>query len=266
MLELSHIIILSLIQGITEFLPVSSSAHLIFIPKLLGWEDQGLAFDVAVHAGTLIAVLFYFRKDLIKMIKDFFRSLKGESLSPSAKLFWGLGFATIPVGLFGLFFNDIVETSLRSPLVIGLTTIIFGGILWLAYKLGKDSRPEEGINWKDVLVIGCGQALALIPGTSRSGITLTAGLAMGLTREAAARFSFMLAIPVIVLASGFESMALIKENSLIDWRALSLGFILSGVSGYFCIHWFINFLTKVGVLPFVIYRLFLGGLLLFLFV
>lgn len=150
--------------------------------------------------------------------------------------------------------------------MIAATTIIFGLILLLAYKLGKANRSEDHINWKDVLVIGCGQALALIPGTSRSGITLTAGLAMGLTREAAARFSFMLAIPVIVLAAGFEGLELIKEKSVIDWRALGLGCFLSAVSGYFCIHWFIKFLTKVGVLPFVLYRLLLGGLLLFLFV
>lgn len=266
MLDWMHVFILSVVQGITEFLPVSSSAHLILLPKLFGWEDQGLAFDVAVHLGTLLAIFAYFRKDLVKMISDFLNSFRGKPLSPDAKLLWAIGFGTIPVGLAGLIFKDSVETTLRSPFVIAFTTIGFGILLLFADKLGRRLRNEEQMNWKDVFFIGCGQALALIPGTSRSGITLTAGLARGLTRESAARFSFLLSIPVIFLAGIFEILSVVKQNVIIPWPILIFGVGVSAITGFFCIDMFIKLLNKMGVMPFVIYRVLLGLFLLWVFV
>jgi undecaprenyl-diphosphatase len=265
MLEWYQVIVLSLVQGLTEFLPVSSSAHLILMPAVLGWADQGLAFDIAVHLGTLIAVIVYFRQDLLRMIIDFVQSCFGRALTQHAKIFWAIGFTTIPVGLVGLLLKKHVETTLRSPMVIACTTIGFGLILWLADKIGKQKRSLTVLNWRDVALIGCAQALSLIPGTSRSGVTLTAGLFSGLTREAAARFSFLLSIPVIILAGGLETITLIKSHVAVDWLALGSGLCLSGISGYFCIHYFIKLINTVGLLPFVIYRLLLGLFLIIYF-
>lgn len=265
MLEWYQVIVLSLVQGLTEFLPVSSSAHLILMPTLFGWPDQGLAFDIAVHLGTLIAVIAYFRRDLVRMVIDFVQSCSGRALTLQAKIFWSIGFATIPVGLAGLLLKKHVETTLRSPMVIACTTIGFGLILWLADKVSKQQRSLNTLNWRDVTLIGCAQALSLIPGTSRSGITLTAGLFAGLTREAAARFSFLLSIPVIILAGGLETVTLIKSPVTVNWIALGSGLCLSGISGYFCIHYFIKLINTIGLLPFVIYRLLLGLFLILYF-
>jgi undecaprenyl-diphosphatase len=265
MMDWVQILVLSLVQGITEFLPVSSSAHLILVPGLLGWKDQGLAFDIAVHLGTLMAVIIYFRLELFRMIVDFYSSLKGKGISAHARYLWFIGFATIPVGLFGLLMKHVVETALRAPWVIALTTIGFGLLLWLAENKGKQTRKEKDLNWKDVWVIGFSQALSLIPGTSRSGVTLTAGLFNGLTREAAARFSFLLSILVIILAGGLETLSLIKSHEVVDWEALALGIGLSGISGYICIHYFLKLLNKVGLFPFVLYRIGLGIFIIFRF-
>lgn len=265
MLDWLQILILSLVQGITEFLPVSSSAHLILVPKLFGWQDQGLAFDIAVHVGTLLAVIVYFRIELMRMIRDFIRSLFGTALTPEAKLLWWIGFATIPVGLVGLLSKQFVETHLRSPFVIAIATIVFGFVLWASDRWGKQQRTEQTLRWRDIALIGCGQALSLIPGTSRSGITLTAGLTMGLTREAAARFSFLLSIPVILLAGGLETVSLIKSEMSVDWYALGLGAGIAAISGYACIHYFLKLMNKTGIFPFVVYRLILGLMLIICF-
>ena len=199
-MELTHIIWLALVQGLTEFLPVSSSAHLILVPQLLGWPDQGLDFDVAVHLGTLIAVVAYFRHDIVKLFLAWFASITKRTMTPEARLAWGVILGTIPAGLVGLLFKDYIEVYLRSPMVIAATTIIFGLLLWLADRRARLERSELSLNWQDFLVIGGAQAIALIPGTSRSGITLTAGLLLGLTREAAARYSFLVSIPISVLS------------------------------------------------------------------
>jgi len=210
-MELSHIIWLALVQGLTEFLPVSSSAHLILVPKLLEWEDQGLAFDVAVHLGTLVAVVAYFRHDIVKLFFAWVRSMTPGNMSPEARLAWGVILGTIPAGLVGLAFKDYIELYLRSPLVIAATTIIFGLLLLYADKRSRLVRDEYSLSWQDFLVIGGAQAMALIPGTSRSGITITAGLLLGLTREASARYSFLLSIPIIVLSGLGVSKDLISS-------------------------------------------------------
>ncbi|HDP90451.1 MAG TPA: undecaprenyl-diphosphate phosphatase [Thioalkalivibrio sp.] len=264
-MDFMQILLLALVQGITEFLPVSSSAHLILVPVLTGWEDQGLAFDVAVHVGTLSAVVIYFRRELIRMAREWLVSLTGKRLSADARLAWAVIFATIPAGLAGLLLGDFIEQYLRSPVVIALATIGFGLLLWRADATGKRVRGEHHVGWRDVVVIGCAQALALIPGTSRSGITMTAALAMGLTREAAARFSFLLSIPIILAAGGLETIKLIEQPVPVAWDVLVSGAALSAVSAFLCIHFFLKLLERIGMLPFVIYRLLLGGFLLVLF-
>ncbi|BFM16770.1 undecaprenyl-diphosphate phosphatase [Maricurvus nonylphenolicus] len=254
-----QIIILALIQGITEFLPISSSAHLILPAELLNWRDQGLAFDVAVHVGTLMAVLVYFRQDIGRLILAWFGSLRGQK-SQDASLAWNIIWATIPVGVVGLLAGDFIEQHLRSVAVIAATTIIFGLLLGWADYAGKRIKPLSELGLPSALIIGLSQALALIPGTSRSGITMTTALALGYDRQAAARFSFLLSIPVITLSGAFKAYELIEAGSA-DWYALGLGSFLAGVSAWLCIHWFLKLIDRIGMWPFVVYRLLLGGAL-----
>lgn len=260
-----HIFVLASLQGFTEFLPISSSAHLILVPVLSDWPDQGLDFDVAVHVGTLAAVALYFRHELGVMFVDWLRSLRRRELVGESRLAWAVLWGTVPVGAAGLLFSHVVEHALRSPLVIACTTIGFGLLLWWADARGTRQRSEHMLGWRDVLIIGVAQAVALIPGTSRSGITMTAGLMLGLTREAAARFSFLLSIPVIVLAGGYESLKLVRSGSAVDWSALVVGALLSAVMAYLCIHFFLKLLARIGMLPYVMYRLVLGVVLLAVF-
>ena len=264
-MEITHIIWLALIQGLTEFLPVSSSAHLILVPSLLGWEDQGLAFDVAVHLGTLIAVVAYFRRDIVTLFFAWIGSLKPQGMTPEARLAWGVILGTIPAGLVGLLFKDLIEVYLRSPLVIAATTIIFGLLLFYADKRSKLVRDEYTLSWKDFLVVGGAQAMALIPGTSRSGITITAGLLLGLTREAAARYSFLLSIPIIVLSGLSVTKDLVTGQGSVEWGTLLAGTVIAAISAFACIHLFLAYINKLGMTPFVIYRLLLGVLLLWVF-
>ena len=267
-MDLIQIIVLAIVQGLSEFLPISSSAHLILFPRLAGWEDQGLAFDVAVHLGTLLAVVWYFREEVFGMTRDWFASLARRQRVGDSRLAWAVILGTIPVGIAGLLFKDFIEVELRSPLVIAWTTIGFGLLLWWSDRVGRRTpqpRDEHSLSWKDILLIGCAQALALIPGTSRSGVTMTAGLLLGLSRSGAARFSFLLSIPVILLASGLSTLDLIEGSVPVDWTAMALGVVLSAVSAYLCIHVFLKLLERVGMLPFVIYRMILGVVLLVLF-
>lgn len=262
-MDFLQILILALVQGVTEFLPVSSSAHLILVPILTGWEDQGLAFDVAVHVGTLAAVVLYFRKEIGKMTVSWLGSVTGKGMDADAKLAWAVLLGTIPVGICGLLFKDLIEEHLRHPYVLASTTLLFALLLWWADAKSRGERNEYSIGWLDILFIGLAQALALIPGTSRSGATMTAALFLGLSRQAAARFSFLLSIPVIVLAGGLSTLDYLETASIDDMQPLMLGALLSGVSAYFCIHYFLKLLEKIGMMPFVIYRIVLA---LFLFV
>ena len=259
-----QIIILALVQGLTEFLPVSSSAHLILVPYITDWQDQGIAFDVAVHVGTLTAVVLYFRKEIINMINAWVASFRGHHTEDS-RLAWAVLIGTIPVGLVGFIFKDVISEHLRSPVVIAAATIIFGLLLWYADWSGKRQRNEYSLTWKDVLVIGCAQAIALIPGTSRSGITITAGLMLGLNASAAARFSFLLSIPVILFAGGSEAVAYLEVANAGDAKDLVYGALISAFSAYLCIHFFLMLLERIGMTPFVIYRLLLGVVLLSLY-
>ena len=255
-----HIIILAIIQGLTEFLPISSSAHLILPSQVLGWPDQGLAFDIAVHVGTLTAVVIYFRNDIFAMLAAFFRSGFSKQMELEAKLAWAVIVGTIPVGLVGIVFSifDIVDNYLRSVEVIAITTIVFALLLWWIEKRVTHRRDEHSLSWSDIIVIGCAQAMALVPGTSRSGATMMAGLWLGLTRSAAARFSFLLSIPVIVLSGGATAVKLLQQPESTNWSELLAGFSLAAISALICIHFFLKLIDRIGMMPFVWYRLLLG--------
>ncbi len=250
--------VLALIQGFTEFLPVSSSAHLILPSAIFGWKDQGLAFDVAVHVGTLLAVMGYFRQEVVLLLKAFFRSIFKKERSKEATLAWMIVLATLPACVLGFVIKDIVELYLRSAWVIAFTCIIFGLLLWWVDKNAKAKLDEYQTTPKNAFFIGLAQALAMIPGTSRSGATMTMALYLGYTREAAARFSFLMSIPIILLAGTYLSLNLIQSEAAVHWQPLAVGVLVSFVSAYACIHVFLKLVTKVGMLPFVIYRLVLG--------
>ena len=257
--------VLALIQGLTEFLPISSSAHLILPSAVLGWEDQGLAFDVAVHVGTLAAVVIYFRKEVVTLLSAWLGSIVKKEHNKESKLAWLIILATIPACIFGLLMKDFIELYLRSAWVIATTTIIFGLLLWWVDKTAKFEQDEYQATWKQTLFVGFAQAMALIPGTSRSGATITAALYLGFTREAAARFSFLMSIPIIALAGSYLGMKLATSSESIHMGFLSVGVITSFISAYFCIHFFLKLISKMGMTPFVIYRLMLGvGLFAFL--
>lgn len=256
-METFQIIVLALIQGLTEYLPISSSAHLILPSQILGWPDQGLAFDVAVHGGSLLAVTTYFHRDLRAIATGTLTQCVQRQSNPEGRLGFYLMFATIPVGLAGLLLDDFIETHLRSTFVIATTTIVFGLLLALADKTGARNLGMAQLTLRITLVIGFAQALALIPGTSRSGITITAALAMGLDRESAARFSFLLAVPVIILSGGYKALQLASEAS-VAWQEIALGFLVSAITAFACIHFFLALVKKIGMMPFVWYRMILG--------
>ena len=257
-----QIIVLALIQGITEFLPISSSGHLILPAQLLHWEDQGLAFDVAVHIGTLAAVIGYFYKDILNIAVDWLGSLVGKGSTFNSRLGWYLIFATFPAVIFGFVLKSMgIDEAMRTVAVIAGSTMIFGALLGWADLKGKRVQPLEKLTFRQAMIVGFAQAVALIPGTSRSGITMTAGLMLGLTREAAARFSFLLSIPVILGAGLLLTLDLVKSGVPIAWAELGAGAVISAVSAWICIHYFLAFINRIGLMPFVIYRFILGTLL-----
>jgi undecaprenyl-diphosphatase len=264
-MDLLQIIVLAIVQGLTEFLPISSSAHLILVPRFLGWQDQGIAFDVAVHIGTLSAVILYFRHELIPLYMDWHNSILQHKTVGDSALAWGILLGTVPVSIAGLLISDYMD-NLRAPIIIALTTIIFGLLLWYADSTEKQHRSEHQLTIVHIIIIGIAQAIALIPGTSRSGITITMALLLGYNRVSAARVSFLLSIPVIILAGGLETLKLIESNESIEWFSLLAGIILSAISAYLCIVYFIQLLDKIGMKPFVIYRLLLGLVLIFTFI
>lgn len=264
-MDLIQAVVLALVQGLTEFLPVSSSAHLLLVPIFADWPDQGLAFDVALHVGSLIAVVIYFWQDIKRMFFAWIASIARREDTKEGRLAWAVIFGTIPVCIVGFFLKDIVATAMRSPLITAFGLIVFGLLLAWADWRHRGVRDEYQIKKWDVVWIGCAQALALIPGTSRSGITLTVGMMLGFTREAAARFSFLLSIPVIVIAGAFETHELIHAKVAVDWTAMAVGTVISGISAYLCIHYFLAFISRIGMQPFVIYRIALGILLIALY-
>ncbi len=260
-MDIIHVIVLALIQGLTEFLPISSSAHLILPSQLLGWPDQGLAFDLAVHVGTLTAVVFYFRQDLWEVTQGWVLQMK-TGPSAESRLGWNIIVATIPVCIAGFLGKDFIEQHLRSTEVIAITTLVFGVLLGLAdWQNRHHQKTVSDITFTLALIIGLAQVLALVPGTSRSGITITAALFLGLTRKDSARFSFLLSVPTILLGGAFALLGLLGQSG-VDWLSMAIGFVCSAVSAYICITLFLSAISKIGMFPFVIYRLILGAILL----
>lgn len=264
-MDIIQIIVLAVLQGLTEFLPISSSGHLILPSVLFGWPDQGLAFDVATHMGTLTAVIFYFRKDIGQLTYAWILSLFGKGTTQDSKMAWFIIIATIPAVIFGVMLKVLnIDEDMRTISVIAATTLIFGALLGVVDYFSKAKMALDKINLRHSIYIGLAQMLALIPGTSRSGITITAALMLGFTREAAARFSFLLSIPVIIGASLLLSVDLMNTTHDIDWHAMLLGAVVSGLSALICIHLFLGMINKLGLMPFAIYRLALGVVLLWL--
>lgn len=263
-MPLIQIIVLALIQGLTEFLPVSSSAHLILGSKAFGWPDQGLVFDVATHLGTLVAVIVYFRQELVAMAKAWLGPVASDSDRQHRQMALYLAVASIPALLVGALAYEAVELYLRDIRIIAWTTIGFGLLLWIADVRSSRELRLAQINLRSALLIGLAQALALIPGTSRSGVTITAGRFLGLTRDAAARFSFLLSIPIIAAAGGYGVLRVIRGDANIDWSAFVLAMVLAAVAGWACIAAFLALLKRLGLMPFVIYRLLLGLILLWI--
>jgi undecaprenyl-diphosphatase len=257
--------ILALIQGLTEFLPISSSAHLILPSQLLGWDDQGLAFDMALHLGSLVAVLIYFRRDLFNVSRAMLAQVSGGQASDDSRLGWHIVIATIPVLIAGLLFADIAENELRSVAVITATTLFFGLLLGIADRSGKRTLKVDQVTWKISLVIGLAQMLAIIPGTSRSGVTMTAALFCGLDRYAAARFSFLLSIPTIGAAASLSFIEMLGTPG-VNWTELFYAMAMSAVTAFLCIHYFLKLIPTISFMPFVVYRLLLGAFLLIFFV
>ncbi len=259
--DVARATVLALIQGLTEFLPVSSSAHLILPSELFGWKDQGLNFDMALHLGSLIAVLIYFRKDLLAIAGGLLQQLVQKQGNAESRLGWHLILATIPAMIAGLLFEHEVETRLRSVYVIIVTTIFYGVLLGIADRFPLQTKTLNQLTWRTSLVIGLAQMLAIIPGTSRSGITMTAALFSNLKRADAARFSFLLSIPTIGGAALLKMIELLRSTG-INWHELLYAMTVSAITAYLCIHYFLKLIANLSFMPFVVYRVLLGlGLL-----
>ncbi len=256
-------IVLAIVQGLTEFLPISSSGHLVLVPAVFGWADQGLTFDVAVHFGSLLAVAVYFRNDLKALISGGARMLGGNGSSPESRMALFIVIGTVPAAIVGLYLAGWIEANLRDPIVIVYTLSGYGVLMALADRFGNRQRVIADVGLKDAVFIGIAQALALVPGTSRSGITITAAMILGFQRQDAARFSFLLSAPVILLATGYETALLFIEGTQIAWVQLAIGASISAVVAYLSINFFMRFVNAIGLLPFALYRLGLAGVVLY---
>lgn len=267
-MPLYQVVVLALVQAATEFLPISSTAHLILVPWLLGWDDHGLLFDVALHLGTVAAVLAYFSKTWIRLL---FLSVghkvlepppghPDEDLYPNPRLFAYLVAATFPAGIAGLLLEDYIETTLRGPLLIGVMLILVGLVIWWAEQIGRMERNLSSVSLGQALLIGCAQAVALIPGTSRSGITISTGLFLGIERAAAARFSFLLASPIILGASAKAGYGAWSQGGIPSelQTPFLLGAVISAIAGYLVIAVFLRYLQTSTMKIFVYYRVIFG--------
>jgi undecaprenyl-diphosphatase len=257
-----QVVVLAIVQALTEFLPVSSTAHLALVPWLFGWKDPGLTFDIALHAGTLVAILIYFFRDWTQIIGQAFGFDVGNNpeLKHNRGLLWLLAAASIPIGVLGYIFNKQAEVAWRTPYVIGTMMIAVGIVMGIAERTSTGSKALDEIDWGDGLWIGLGQVLSIVPGTSRSGITITVGLFRGLGRETAARFSFLLSTPAIGAAVLKKLWDLHKEGGIPpDMRVpFVVGTLVSGLLGALVIEFFLRFIKKSSLMPFVYYRIALG--------
>lgn len=274
-MEILSAAILGIIQGLTEFLPISSSAHLILVPWFLGWESEGLAFDVSLHIGTSIAVLAFFWNDWVRLGREVIAGLKQGTLlaTQSQKMFWMLVVGTIPAVIAGLALEKTVEARLRSPLIIVFTLSILAVILYWAEKRSRHNRSVENFTWADSIWIGLSQAVALIPGVSRSGITITTAMLRDSDRISAARFSFLLSTPVIVGAGILQAWRLANvlgsptaQTAEADWVVMGVGVFFAAVTGFLCIRYFLRYLQANSFLPFIIYRIALAAIILIYYI
>lgn len=248
-------VILGVLQGATEFLPISSSAHLVLAPWLLGWDSPGLLFDTMVHWGTLAAVLLYFWRDILRLIVAGLRALGQRSLAdPDARIAWGIVLGTLPAVTLGLLFEDLFEALFLNPRAVSAFLLITALLLFLAERVGQRRRALPELSLVDAILIGLGQAIAIAPGVSRSGATIAAGLARGLRREAAARFSFLLSVPAIVGAGALQLVrAASGEGGGTPLLTLLLGFAAAAVAGYVCIRFLLRYLQRGSLYGFVVY-------------
>jgi len=257
-MDLWHVVILAVIQALTEFLPVSSSGHLALVGFFLGWPYQGLTFDLALHFGTLTAVLVYYRRDLWQILRAVLSRGQTTADVLHRRLGWGLVLATLPALAVGVAMSDAFAESLRVPMLIAVNLIVFGIVLGLADHYGRKQREVWSVRLFDAFVIGCAQVLALIPGVSRSGITMTAGLALGLSRQDAARYTFLMSVPITTAACAHGLLTLLKAGEPVDVPAFLIGAVVAAIAGLGCIHFLLGFLRRAGMWPFVLYRIALG--------
>ncbi len=254
-------IILGIVQGLTEFLPVSSSGHLVVIPWIMGWPSPGLVFDTTVHWGTLLAVVVFFWGDLVNLVAAGWRSLKEMSLKdPEERLAWGLVVGTIPAAVIGAAFSDWFEKLFQKPTYVGVALLATALILFLGEQVGRKNRGITSIRWLDAIVIGCAQAFAIIPGISRSGSTISTGLALGLERDTAARYSFLLSVPII-FGAGLLKLKDLLEVGVTGHEVsiLILGFAAAAASGYLAIGFLMGFVRKRSLYVFSVYCALIGA-------
>ena len=257
MVTIWQAVVMGIVQGLGEFLPISSSAHLVLVPWLFRWHDPGLTFDIALHIGTLIAVILYFWRDWVNLIRGAFQGTR----TTEGRLFWYLVLATIPGALIGLLLEEKAETVFRNPILIATMLILLGVILYWADRRGRKRTDVRRITLGQSLLIGISQALAIIPGVSRSGITMTTGLISGLTREGAARFSFLLSAPVILGAGLIKMPEIVAHPEMVN-APFIIGMVVSALSGVASIGFLLKYVQKKNFLPFVWYRFLLGAVVL----
>lgn len=260
-------IILGIVQGLTEFLPISSSGHLLIIPAIMGWEDPGAPFTAVIQLGTMAAVVIYFRKDIWEITSAFLRSLVGRAGPDdelNVRMGWYLGLGTLPIIVFGFLFSDQIEGGARNLYIVGTMLIVFGLVLAAADIFAKHAKKLEDIKAPDAVVVGLAQSLALIPGVSRSGATITFALFRGFTRRDAARFSFLLSIPAVVLSGAYEMRHVFGESIGVSTPAVIAATLAAFVVGYWSIAFLLKWLGEHTMKIFVAYRLFLGALVLIL--
>jgi len=261
-----QVIVLAIVQGLTEFLPISSSGHLVLVPSAAGWSDQGLAFDVAVHFGSLLAVCAYFRQDIAALLRGGTQILRLSPATPESRIALAIGIGTVPAAIAGLTLAGWIEENLRSPFVIVFTLSGYAVIMLLADRYGRRDRNVADLRLRDAIAIGCAQALALVPGTSRSGVTISVGRMLGFDRRDAARFSFLLSVPIILLATAYEMTSLVLSGVPVAWSQLLTAALVSAIVAYASIDFFMRFVSRIGLLPFAIYRLVLAAVILYVLV
>jgi undecaprenyl-diphosphatase len=261
-MPLLQVIVLAVVQGLTEFLPISSTAHLYLTSWLLGWQTEALDFDIALHIGTLLAILLYFLRDWLQILAQGLgvRFGRDEELKHNRSMLWLLAIGTIPVGVFGFVFDKQAETTWRNPYIMGVMLVVVGVLMWLAERAGRMRRDLSSVNLQDSVVIGLAQALAIVPGTSRSGITISAGLFRDFNRQSAARFSFLLSTPAIAAAAGKALYDMHKHGGFdaILNAPFLVGVAVSALTGCAAISWFLHYLRRSSLRPFVYYRIIFG--------